>query len=54
MQALQGLATHLRGEEGAVGPGAGARHQRPALVAHHKHQRLPADGHLRGMAGVRD
>lgn len=46
------MSAHLRGEEGAVGPGAGARHQRPALVAYHKHKGLPADGHLRGTANT--
>ena len=43
---------HLRGEEGAVGPSACARHQRPALVADHEDQRLPADGHLHSTAGT--
>lgn len=40
-------ATHLRAEEGDVGPQARARKQRVALRAHHEYQRLPADGHLR-------
>lgn len=41
------VAARLGAEECNVGPQPCARHEGVVLRAHHKHQRLPADGHLR-------